>query len=76
MNFRKVLRKYPDEKAIYLQIAEVYLSIGQLPSAGRALKKVNKGITDKPYFLKELKRLNQAVNSMQYTSGGFLEPTT
>jgi tetratricopeptide (TPR) repeat protein len=75
-NFRKVLRQYPDEKAIYLQIAEVYLSIGQLPAAGRALKKVNEGITDKPYFLKELKRLNQAVNSMQYTSGGFLEPTT
>ena len=76
LNFRKALRKYPDETAIYLQIAEIYLYMGRLPAAGRILKKANKGKTDKIYFLKELNRLNQVANSMPHASGGFLEQTT
>ena len=75
LNFRKALRKYPDETAIYLQIAEIYLFIGQLTPARRILKKVNKGKTDTLCFLKELNRLNQMANSMQHTSGGFLKQT-
>jgi tetratricopeptide (TPR) repeat protein len=73
--FRRILRKYPDEKAVYLQIAEAYLSRGRLPAANRVLKKANKEITDKPYLLKELDRLNRAVKSIQYSGGGFLELT-
>ncbi len=76
LNFRKALRKYPDETAIYLQIAEIYLNMGRVPAAGRILKKVNKGKTDKNYLLKELDRLTQATKSIQHTSGGFLEQTT
>ncbi|MDP2930454.1 MAG: tetratricopeptide repeat protein [bacterium] len=76
LNFRKALRKYPDETAIYLQIAEIYLYMGRLSAAGRILKKANKGKTDKIYFLKELNRLNQVANSMPHASGGFLEQTT
>ena len=76
LHFRKALRNYPDEKAIYLQIAEVYLSIGRIPAASRTLKKVNRGKRDEPYFLKELDRLSQAINSIQYTRGGFLEQRT
>jgi tetratricopeptide (TPR) repeat protein len=75
-NFRKALRKYPDETAIYLQIAESYLTMGRLPAAGRILKKANKGRTDKIYFLKELNRLNLAANSMQPPSGGFSDQST
>jgi len=76
LNFRKALRKYPDETAIYLQIAEIYLFMGRLTAAGRILKKVNKGKTDGLYFLKELNRLNQVADSMQHASGGFSELTT
>jgi len=76
LNFRKALRKYPDETTIYLQIAEIYLYMGRLSAAGRILKKANKGKTDKIYFLKELNRLNQVANSMPHASGGFLEQTT
>ena len=76
LNFRKALRKYPDEMAISLQIAEIYLKIGRLPEADRMLKKVNKGHTDKVYLLKELDRLNQLRNSTPHVSGGFLEQTT
>jgi tetratricopeptide (TPR) repeat protein len=76
LNFRKALRKYPDETAIYLQIAEIYLYMGRLPAAGRILKKVNKGKTDRTCFLRELDRLNQVSNSIQHVSGGFLEQST
>jgi predicted Zn-dependent protease len=74
--FRKALRKYPDQKAINLQIAEIYLYMGWLPAAGRILKKVNKEKNDRADFLKELNRLKQIAASMQPTDGGFLEKTT
>lgn len=76
LNFRKALRNYPDETAIYLQIAEIYLYMGRLPAAGRILKKANKGKTDKIIFLNELNRLNLVRNSMQHTLGGFSEQST
>jgi tetratricopeptide (TPR) repeat protein len=73
LNFRKALRKYPDETAIYLQIAEIYLNMGRLPAAGRILKKAEKGKIDKIFYLRELNRLKQAENSIQPASGGFSE---
>jgi len=76
LNFRRALRKYPDQKVINLRIAEIYLYMGWLPAAGRILKKAKKGKTDKIYFLRELNRLNQVANSIQNTSGGFLEQNT
>ena len=76
LNLRKALCKYPDEAAINLQIAEIYLATGQLPAAGQILKKINKGRTDKVNLLKELDRLNRLANSIQPTRGGFLEQTT
>ncbi len=76
LNFRRALRKYPNETAIYLQIAEIYLYMGMLPAADRILKKATKGKTDKINYLRELNRLNQVANSMQHASGGFSEQTT
>jgi tetratricopeptide (TPR) repeat protein len=73
LNFRKALRKYPDESAIYLQIAEIHICMGRLATADRILQKANKGKTDKPYFLKELNRLKKVTDSMQHAIGGFSE---
>ncbi len=75
LNFRKALRKYPDETAISLRIAEIYLSIGRVPAASRILKKAGKGKADNNLFLKELGRLNQAAHSRQQPSGGLLDQT-
>jgi len=75
LNFRKALRKYPDQKAISLQIAEIYLYMGWLPAASRILKKAKKGKADSVYFLRELNRLNQVANSLPPVSGGFSEQT-
>ncbi len=76
LNFRRALRKYPDQKAINLRIAEIYLYMGWLPAVGRILKKANKVKTDSIFFLRELKRLNQVANSIQHTSGGFSDQNT
>jgi tetratricopeptide (TPR) repeat protein len=76
LNFRKALRKYPDQTAINLQIAEIYLHMRWLHAAGHILKKAKKGKTDKIYFLRELYRLNQVANSLQQTNGGFSEYNT
>jgi hypothetical protein len=73
LNFRKALRKYPDETAITLQIAEIYIYMGWLPAAGRILKKANRENTDKISYLKELNRLKQAAHSLQHARGGFAE---
>lgn len=75
LNYRKALRKYPDETAIYLKITEIYLFMGRLTTAGRMLRKANKGKTDALIYLKELSRLDQVANSMHHASGGFLEQT-
>jgi tetratricopeptide (TPR) repeat protein len=72
LNFRKALRKYPDQTAIYLQIAEIYLSMGRLPAADRILKKANTEKTDKAGYLREVDRLNQVANTMQHIGGGFM----
>jgi tetratricopeptide (TPR) repeat protein len=71
--FRTALRKYPDQKVINLQIAEIYICMGWLPSAGRILKKIKKGKNDQVEFLKEVDRLNRLANSIQPVIGGFLE---
>ena len=76
LNFRKALRRYPDETALYLQIAEIYLYIGRLPTAGRILKKANMGKTDRIDFLKEFNRLNLAAKSIHYARGGFSQQLT
>ncbi len=75
LNFRKALRKYPDETAIYLQIAEIYLNMGMLPAADHILKKATKGKIDKTNYLNELNRLNQVANSAGNARGGFSEQT-
>ena len=74
--FRKALRKYPDETAINLQIAEIYLFIGRLPAADRILRKANKSKTDNLNILKEFTRLNQIATSMLQRTGGFSERIT
>jgi tetratricopeptide (TPR) repeat protein len=73
LNFRKAFRKYPAENAVELQIAEILLSTGRLTAAGRILTKFNKEKADHGKLLKELERLNRLTNSIQPTSGGFLE---
>jgi tetratricopeptide (TPR) repeat protein len=73
LNFRKALRKYPDQAAINLQIAEIYLLMGQAPAASRILKKVNKGKPDSINFLRELNRLNLAASVFHQPSGGISE---
>jgi tetratricopeptide (TPR) repeat protein len=75
LNFRKAIRKYPEETAIYLQIAEIYLNMGRIPAAGRILKKAKQRKTDKVKFVKELDRLTQATKSMRHAGGGLLEQT-
>ena len=76
LNFRKALRKYPDQSVISLQIAEIHLLTGRLPSAVRILNKANRGRNEEVPFLKELGRLNQIANSIQPTRGGFMEQIT
>ncbi len=76
LNYRRALRKYPEETAIYLQIAEIYLYMGRLPTAGRILKKANMRKTNKNNFLKEFNRLNLAAKSIHHSSGGFSEQLT
>jgi tetratricopeptide (TPR) repeat protein len=71
--FRRALRKYPDQKVINLQIAEIYLYMGWLPAAGRMLKKVNKEDNKKVEFIQELNRLKKVAASIPSTTGGFLE---
>jgi tetratricopeptide (TPR) repeat protein len=76
LNYRKALRKYPDQIAIYLRIAEIYLSIGRFRASKRFLKKANKEKTDREFYIIKLNRLNQVASSMQYDRGGFLEQIT
>jgi hypothetical protein len=73
LNFRKALRKYPDEIAIELRIVQIYLSMGRLQAAGRILNKLNKKRTMKGNSIKELERMNRFASSLQPTQGGFLE---
>jgi hypothetical protein len=73
LNYRNTLRLYPDQKAINLQIAEIYLIMGQLPAAGRILLKSGKEITLKGNFKKELNRLKRVANSVHPRPGGFLD---
>ena len=76
LNFRKALRKYPDQTMISLQIAEIHLVTGRLSSAVRILNIAKRERTDKVPFLKELDRLRQISNSIQPTRGGFMEQIT
>jgi tetratricopeptide (TPR) repeat protein len=73
LNFRKALRKYPNEIAIELQIAQIYLSMGRLQAAGRILNKLKKKRTIKGNSIKELERLNRFARTLQPAQGGFLE---
>jgi tetratricopeptide (TPR) repeat protein len=76
LNYRKALRKYPDEIAIHLQIAEIHLSMGRYLAARRILRKLNNSFSDKTNLLIELDRLKKAANLPQPDSGGFLEQST
>jgi tetratricopeptide (TPR) repeat protein len=73
LNFRKALRKYPEETAIGLQIADILLSTGQLAAAIRILKKLKKQRTIEGNLLIELERLNRRALSIRPVRGGFLE---
>jgi tetratricopeptide (TPR) repeat protein len=72
-NFRKALHKYPEETAINLQIAEIYLSVGAQSAAVRILKKVNQRKIEKESFEREFARLNLVACSNHHIRGGFLE---
>ncbi len=72
-NYRKSLRSYPDQVAINLQIAEIYLSMGRVSAAKRVLVKAKEEVGKKGKFLLELTRLNQAANSTLPPLGGFSE---
>jgi predicted Zn-dependent protease len=73
INYRKTLRKYPDQKAINLEIAEIYLFMGQFPAARRILVRAGKEKTKKGNFEMELNRLRRVANSVHPSKGGFLE---
>jgi tetratricopeptide (TPR) repeat protein len=73
--YRKALRKYPDETAISLQIAEIYLSLGRFPAASRILKRVNRRIIEQVHLLSEVDRLTRAAHSLELATGGFLDQT-
>jgi tetratricopeptide (TPR) repeat protein len=75
-NYQKALRKYPGETAIYLQIAEIQLSMGRYQAARSILKKMNKPTGKNANLLIELDRLKQTVSSQQHAHGGFLEQST
>jgi hypothetical protein len=73
--YRKILQKYPDQIAIYLQLAEINLSMGWISAANRILKKAGKVENANGNFLQELNRLSLAANSGQKQNAGFLEIT-
>jgi hypothetical protein len=73
LNFRKAHRKYPQEIAVELQIAEILLSAGRTTAAGRILQRLNKSGTGKRSIVRELERLNQLAALTQPSRGGFLE---
>jgi hypothetical protein len=73
LNYRKTLHMYPDQTAINLQIAEIYLSMGRVPAAKRILIKEARGKMHRVNFLRELTHLKQAANSIHLHAGGFYE---
>jgi tetratricopeptide (TPR) repeat protein len=73
LTFRKALRKYPGEQAIYLQISEIYISLLRFPAANRILLQAGKGKTDRIDLLKALERLKQVSASLHRSVGGFRE---
>jgi tetratricopeptide (TPR) repeat protein len=75
LSYRKALHKYPDETAIHLRIAEIYLSMGQITSARRRLRRASKEKIDRIMFLRELDQLNQMTSLIQPAGGGLLEQT-
>jgi hypothetical protein len=73
LDYRKTLRLYPDQKAINLQIAEIHLSMGQLPAARRILLKMGKEKSINGNLKKEFNRLSQVINSIHPQTGGIKE---
>ena len=73
INYRKTLRKYPDQAAINLQIAEIYLAIGRVNAARRMLKKAAKEKITRGSFSKEVIRLNQTASAIKPLPGGLFE---
>lgn len=71
LNYRKILHMYPDQTAINLQIAEIYLSMGRVPAGKRILMKAAKGKAHGGNFSRMLIHLTQAANSIQLHAGGF-----
>ncbi len=73
LNYRKTLRKYPDQAAINLQIAEIYLAMGRVNAAMRILKKATREKSTRGSFSKEVTRLYQTASTTQPLPGGLLE---
>lgn len=63
-------RKYPREKAILLQIAEVHLAMLDPEAARRALKRIRRSRKDTDPFLAEVDRLERASRSVPPRGGG------
>jgi hypothetical protein len=73
LDYRKTLRKYPDQAAINLQVAEIYLAMGRVSAAKRLLAKAARGKVKKGGFLRELTRLTQTANTIKPLPGGLYE---
>lgn len=73
---RRAVRKYPDESAIHLQMAEIYLSMGQLPAAKTALKKAGRCGLRQGTLLKQYDRLSQEMRGKLPRPGGIAEQLT
>ena len=72
-NYRRTLRKYPEETVVKLQIAEIYLSMGWVPAAKRILKNAGNNNHGGEFFLRELTRLHREAGKIQPATGGFSE---
>jgi tetratricopeptide (TPR) repeat protein len=68
---QKALRRYPNEPAIYLRIAEIYIHIERFQAAGRILRKASKENIDQENYWIELQRLKQSARTLPRAIGGF-----
>lgn len=71
--YRRALRKFPNQKGISLQIAEIYLHMGWLPAAERMLKKAAKETSVSNEYKQFLERMHKLARSLPDNQGGFLE---
>ncbi len=72
--YRQILRKHPGQASIYIKIAEVQLSMGQLSAARRSLQQVKRGIEiGGLVYSKEYTRVNSLLKSTRVPIGGITE---